>query len=224
MGAITMSDEAMESLLRSFDQISQGYKDALAEIQSLRLTYSSENRRCEALETTYNGLKIDNERLRKLYAETLFKFANHMKCHIESRSLKSELEKANCRLLNLEEEHKRTIAILKQENELKIHDIANQLNCSLLQREADEATIKQLQLDLAARESHITTLSEKLGQVTTDVDTKLKLMKIRQAEQLMDSVSIHHVEILKQKIMKLRKENESLKRQLLASEFNGAGN
>ncbi|OAY78394.1 hypothetical protein ACMD2_19936, partial [Ananas comosus] len=124
------------------------------------------------------------------------------------------------------------------------------INCSLLQREVDEATIKQLQLDLAARESHITALSEKLGQdlkdwIVVEQEEKnemhkklqnveneylrnhfnsVKLMKIRQVEQLKDSISIHHVEILMQKIIKLRKENESLKRRLLASEFSGAGN
>ena len=35
---------------------------------------------------------------------------------------------------------------------------------------------------------------------------------MKQAEQQRDSVSVQHVEALKQKVMKLRKENESLNR------------
>ena len=46
----------------------------------------------------------------------------------------------------------------------------------------------------------------------------VRVMRMRQAEQQRDSVSVQHVETLKQKVMKLRKENESLKRRLASSE------
>jgi hypothetical protein len=47
----------------------------------------------------------------------------------------------------------------------------------------------------------------------------VRIMKMKQAEQQRDSVSVQHVESLKQKVMKLRKENESLKRRLASSEL-----
>jgi hypothetical protein len=44
------------------------------------------------------------------------------------------------------------------------------------------------------------------------------MTRMKQAEQQRDSISVQHVETLKQKVMKLRKENESLKRRLASSE------
>jgi len=45
----------------------------------------------------------------------------------------------------------------------------------------------------------------------------VRITRMKQAEQQRDSVSVQHVETLKQKVMKLRKENESLKRRLASS-------
>ncbi|VAI55376.1 unnamed protein product [Triticum turgidum subsp. durum] len=73
------------------------------------------------------------------------------------------------------------------------------------QQAADEAAIKQLKLDLGAHKAHI--------------DMLVRILKMKQAEQQRDSVSVQHVESLKQKVMKLRKENESLKRRLASSEL-----
>uniref|UniRef100_A0A453NBL6 Uncharacterized protein n=1 Tax=Aegilops tauschii subsp. strangulata TaxID=200361 RepID=A0A453NBL6_AEGTS len=50
-------------------------------------------------------------------------------------------------------------------------------------------------------------------------ENELRILKMKQAEQQRDSVSVQHVESLKQKVMKLRKENESLKRRLASSEL-----
>jgi uncharacterized protein YlxW (UPF0749 family) len=50
-------------------------------------------------------------------------------------------------------------------------------------------------------------------------DDLVRIMKMKQAEQQRDSVAVQHVEALKQKVMKLRKENESLKRRLASSEL-----
>jgi hypothetical protein len=46
----------------------------------------------------------------------------------------------------------------------------------------------------------------------------VRMTRMKQAEQQRDSISVQHVETLKQKVMKLRKENESLKRRLASSE------
>ncbi|KAJ3696250.1 hypothetical protein LUZ60_001627 [Juncus effusus] len=248
------SDEEMESLLHNFDQIYHGYKDALMELKSLKLKYSSERMRCEAVQTACNDLKTENERMKRKYTETLFKFTNQMKYHTEYHNLREELEKSNNKFLALEEEHKRNIEKLQQEYNAKLLDFENQLCSAIGQRDSNEDIIRQLKLELASHETHIGILNTKLENVTADVDAQyqnemqelrslvmiereekkemqtklqnaeneLKMMRSKQAEQQRDAISVHHVESLKQKIMKLRKENESLKRKLLVSEFDNA--
>ncbi|XP_020264607.1 protein At-4/1 [Asparagus officinalis] len=51
-----------------------------------------------------------------------------------------------------------------------------------------------------------------------DAENELQTMRNKQAEQQRESISIRQVETLKQKIMRLRKENESLKRQKQGSD------
>ncbi|KAM0872294.1 hypothetical protein ACQ4PT_038821 [Festuca glaucescens] len=231
-------DEELESLLRNFHRFSQGYKDAIMEAQALRVNYSSESKKREALESHIADLKrgrrieldilccADNERLRKLYTETLFKFTN--------------------------QEYKREIEQLKHDSEMNCNALESKLSCALAQRATDEATIGQLKSDLGAHRAHIDMLGGRLEQVTAEVhmqykndiqdlndvimveqeekndmqrklksaENELRIMKMKQAEQQRDSVSVQHVESLKQKVMKLRKENESLKRRLASSELN----
>ncbi|KAG8058108.1 hypothetical protein GUJ93_ZPchr0002g25356 [Zizania palustris] len=244
-------DEELESLLRNFHHFSQGYKDALMEAQALRVEYSSESQKRESLESHIADLKSDNERLRRLYTETLFKFTNQMKFHTESRNLKEELEKANRRLLSMEEEYKREIEQLKLGSEMNSSALESNLSCALVQQATNEAVIKQLKLELEAHRAHINMLNSRLEQVTADVhlqykneiqdlkdvimieqeekngmhmklrnaENELRVMKMKQAEQQRDSISVLHVETLKQKVMKLRKENESMKRRLASSEL-----
>ncbi|CAN6234015.1 unnamed protein product [Urochloa humidicola] len=245
-----VGDEELESLLRNFHRVSQGYKDALMEVQTLGVNYSTESKKREALESHIADLKRDNERLRRLYTETLFKFTNQVKFHAEAQSLKEELEKANSRLLSMEEEHKREVEQLKHSSEMNSNALENELSHALVQQATDEAATKQLKLELGAHKAHIDMLSSRLEQVTADVhsqyknetqdlrdmiaveqeekkemhrklqnaENELRIMRIRQAEQERDSISVQHVETLKQKVMKLRKENESLKRRLASSE------
>ncbi|KAJ3698699.1 hypothetical protein LUZ61_002404 [Rhynchospora tenuis] len=247
-GTAAINDEDMESLLKNFDQIYQGYKDALLEIEALKLKCSSERMRSEALDTACNDLKLENERLKKAYTETMFKFTDQMNYLTEYRSLKEDLEKANSKFLALEEEHKRKIEELQQENDSKLLELERQL------RESNDSMIKQLQLELATREAHIGILDSKLEQVTAEVDAQyqnqmeelrglvmieqeekkdlqrklqsaeneIKIMRNKQAEQQRESISIHHVDALKKKVMTLRKENESLKWKLVVSEFDSA--
>ncbi|RCV05494.1 hypothetical protein SETIT_1G089100v2 [Setaria italica] len=169
-----------------------------------------------------------------------------VKFHAEAQSLKEELEKANSRLLSMEEEHKRD----KHNSEMNSNALGNELSHALVQQATDEAATKQLKLELGAHKAHIDMLSSRLEQVTADVhsqykneiqdlrdviaveqeekkdmqrklqntENELRMMRMKQAEQQRDSISVQHVETLKQKVMKLRKENESLKRRLASSE------
>ncbi|KAL6888665.1 hypothetical protein ACP4OV_009691 [Aristida adscensionis] len=244
-------EEELEPLLRNFQLVSKGYKDALMEVQTLRVNYSTESKKCEALESHIADLKKDNERLRRLYTETLFKFTNQVKFRAESQSLKEELEKANSRLLSMEEEHKKEIEQLKNSNDMNSNSLKNELSHALIQQATDEAATKQLKLELNAHKAHIDRLSRRLEQVTADVhsqykneiqdlrdviaveqeekndmhrklqnaENELRITRMKQAEQQRDSISVQHVETLKQKVMKLRKENESLKRKLASSEM-----
>ncbi|KAJ4792313.1 4/1 protein [Rhynchospora pubera] len=253
-GVTAINDEAMESLLNNFDQIYQGYKDALVEIEALKLKCSSERMRSEALDTACNDLKLENERLKKAYTETLFKFTDQMKYLTEYRSLKEDLEKANSKFLALEEEQKRKIEELQQENNSKLLELEKQLSSSICERASNDSIIKQLQQELASHEAHIEILNSKLELVAAEVDAQyqnqmeelrglvmieqeekkdlqrklqsaeneIKIMRNKQAEQQRELISIHHVDALKKKVMTLRKENESLKRKLVVSEFDSA--
>ncbi|KAJ1277893.1 hypothetical protein BS78_04G037600 [Paspalum vaginatum] len=236
-------------MLRNFHRVSQGYKDALMEVQALRVNCSAEFKKRGALESHVADLKRDNERLKRLYTETLFRFTNQVKFHAEAQGLREELEKANSRLLSKEEEHKREIEQLKHSSEMNSNALENRLSQALVQRATDEAAIKQLTQELNAHKSHIDMLSSKLEQVHADVhsqyrneiqdlrdvmaveqeekkdlhrklqsaENELRSTRMKQAEQQRDSISVQHVDTLKQKVMKLRKENESLKRRLASS-------
>jgi uncharacterized protein YlxW (UPF0749 family) len=57
-----------------------------------------------------------------------------------------------------------------------------------------------------------------LGGLNMFSNDAVRITRMKQAEQQRDSVSVQHVETLKQKVMRLRKENESLKRRLASSE------
>lgn len=242
-------DEELESMLRNFHCVSQGYKDALMEVQALRVNCTTESNKREALESHIADLKRDNERLRRMYTETLFKFTNQVKYHAEAQSLKEELEKANSTLLSMEEEYKRELEQLKHSSEMNSNDLESRLSHALVQRATEEDATKQLKLELSAHKAHIDMLSSKLEQVTDDVHSQykneiqdlrdviaveqeekkdmhkklqnaeheLRITRMKQAEQQRDSISVQHVETLKQKVMKLRKENESLKRRLASS-------
>jgi len=247
--ALASGAAELKSLLQNFHRVSQGYKDALMEVQALRVNCNTEFKRREALESHITDLKKDNERLRRLYTETLFKFTNQVKFHAEAQSLKEELEKANSRLISMEEEHKREAEQLKHSSEMNSNDLENKLSHALVQQARDEAAMKQLKSELSAHKAHIDMLGSRLEQVTADVhsqykneiqdlrdvisveqeekkdmhrklqnaENELRITRMKQAEQQRDSVSVQHVETLKQKVMKLRKENESLKRRLASS-------
>ncbi|PNT65873.1 hypothetical protein BRADI_3g03831v3 [Brachypodium distachyon] len=137
----------------------------------------------------------------------------------------------------MEEEHKREIEQLKHANEMSCNTLESKLSCALVQQATDEAVINQLKSDLGAHKAQVDMLNSRLEQDLNDVimleqeekngmqrklkkaEDELRVLKMKQAEQQRDSVSVQHVETLKQKVMKLRKENESLKRRLASSEL-----
>ncbi|MQM13655.1 hypothetical protein Taro_046579 [Colocasia esculenta] len=215
---------AEASLLSGFDQILQEYRELVSVLQSLRSRCNAEAMKREALEIGYGSLKQDNERLKKLQAETFIKFAR--------------------------QEHEKAIENLGQEHQMKIADFEKQISCFVLQNSANVDAINQLQQELAGYKMRVDALNIHLSGVVADTElqykreiqelrdwimveeeeknelfkklqnaeTELMITKTKQAEQQRESISIRHVETLKQRIMKLRKENETLKRQLANSD------
>ncbi|KAG9449205.1 hypothetical protein H6P81_009170 [Aristolochia fimbriata] len=233
------SDEALGRLLRDFEQIDQEYRDTVREIQLLKLSSSTEVRKREALEITCNNLKKENEHLAKMYTESLAKIACQLEQAARNGILRKELKEAKDDYLHKEDEYKKSLEVLKQEYERKIgelddlirttekknkklvQDMATQKNqivvlrCSLQEVEGHmeskyHTEIQDLRDLLMVEQEEKKELTKKLQ----DAETELLACKTEKEEQHKESASNHHVNILKQKIMKLRKENELLRRQL----------
>ncbi|XP_057485168.1 protein At-4/1 [Actinidia eriantha] len=243
------SDEEMESLLSSFDEIYDNVKNGITQIQSLQSTCNAEVKKREALQITASSLKSDNERLTKLYTESLNKLSDQLERRTNCQSLKEQLEKVRDALLRKENEYSKAMESLKQDCSAKIKDLKNQIRGFLIQKAEDEAIIKQLHEDLTVHKTHLESQTSRLERVHFDVESKyhyenqdlkdclmveeeektelhkklqnlekeLLISRTKLVEHHRDSISNRHVETLKQKIMKLRKENEVLKRQLHGS-------
>ncbi|KAL2554120.1 Protein At-4/1 [Forsythia ovata] len=121
------SDEALEELLSTFDQIHNEFKDGIAEIQSLKSNCNAETKKREALESIVYTLQSENERLTKLYTESLHKFAAQIELRANYRSLKEEFKRVNDELSQKEIEYKNAVEWLKQDHMTKIADLESQI-------------------------------------------------------------------------------------------------
>ncbi|KAH9653700.1 hypothetical protein KPL70_027484 [Citrus sinensis] len=242
------SDEGMESLLSDFDQIHEDFKRAISEVQLLRSSCNAETKRREALEITCNTLKKENERARNSYTESLENLADQLERKAKCQSLKEELKRVNDEHLSKEYELRKVIDSMKQDYAAKARDFEDQISL-MLEKATNEATISNLHQDLAAHKMHMQTLAKRLDQVKFDVEMKcedlkdcllleqeeknelnkrvqdlekeLLMNRTKMAEHNRDLTSVRSVETLKLKIMKLRKENEILKRKLNSSSQEG---
>ncbi|XP_031378990.1 protein At-4/1-like isoform X2 [Punica granatum] len=279
------SDREMELLLSSFDQIYQDFKSGMEEIQLLKSNCQAETKRREALEIACHSVKQDNERLTKLYTNSMKNLAGQLEHHLKCQRLEEELKRVTAEHQDIENEHKRTLEGLKQDYAAKFGELEAQIRsishidiecsrnalmlsladgqmpvdirCFESQKQSDEATINHLCQDLAAHKSHIHSLASRLEQghfyfsskyqaeiqdlrdcLLLEQEEKNGLSKKLQALEkecfysfdavLMSrtklaqgqktSVSSQQVEALKQKIMKLRRENEILRRKLQSSQ------
>nr|XP_027066813.1 protein At-4/1-like isoform X1 [Coffea arabica] len=248
--AAATSDEEMDSLLSAFDQIYDEFKNGISEIQSLQLKCNAETKNREALEFSVHSLQSENERLTKLYTESLRKLTNKIELHNSYQSLKDELKRLNDEHLQKEnQEYKNAMELLKQDHVTRIEELETQIRGYQIQKVENEATINQLQQDLAVQRNQVEFLTRRLEKVPSDLESRyhceieglkdyvlveqeekdelskklqnlekeLLISRTKLAEHQRDSSSNQHVETLKQKIMKLRKENEVLKRKLLES-------
>lgn len=245
------TDEALELLLCDFDEIHNDFSEGIVKIQSLQSSCKSEIEKREALEFTANALKSENERVMKLYTESINKLANQLERRNNCRGLKDELKRVNDEIIRKENEFRNAMSLLKHDYENRIKELEVQIKDALAQKTANESTINQLQQDLSAHRNHVEALAKRLDRVLSDVEIKyqyeiqdlkdclmmeqeeknglnrklqslekellISRTKLGEAENKQDLSSNRHVETLKQKVMKLRKENEVLKRRLLDS-------
>ncbi|KAD4179974.1 hypothetical protein E3N88_28565 [Mikania micrantha] len=236
------TDEALDSLLSDFDQIHNDFTQGIVEIQTLQSNCKSEIQNREALESTANNLKSENERIMKLYTESISKLVNQLERRNNCHSLKQELKRVTDEHAKKENEFRNAFNLLKDDYENRIKELEVQIKDSLAQKVANELTINQLHQDLAAHKNHVEALAKKLDQVHSDVnmtyqyeiqdlrdclmteqeeknglnrkleslEKELLISRTKLAENKQDSSSNRNVETLKQKVMKLRKENESI--------------
>ncbi|XP_071729686.1 protein At-4/1-like [Rutidosis leptorrhynchoides] len=244
------SDEALQSLLTDFDQILHDSSEAIVTIQTLQSNIRSEIKKRQVLEFTVNTLKSENERVMKLYTESINKLANQLEHRNNYRILKEEPKRVNDEQARKENEFRNAMNLLKRDYDNRIKELEVQIKDSIAQKTANESTINQLQQDLTAHRNHVEALAKRLDRVHSDVEMKyqyeiqdlkdclmmeqeekngldkklqslekeLLISRSKLAENKQDFSSNRHVETLKQKVMKLRKENEVLKRQLLDSQ------
>ncbi|KAL2340521.1 hypothetical protein Fmac_008461 [Flemingia macrophylla] len=234
----------MESLLSAFDQMYEDAKRGISEVQLLQSNYNAELKMRESLQATCNALRSENDRLAKLYADSLKNLADQLDYRTKCLNLKEELERVNTEVLVTEHGHRKDMELLKRECEQKIASLEAQAKESLNEKETYEATINQLHGDLAAHKSHMQVLAMRLDQIHAEVELKynsevqdlreclaveqeeknelnrkvqnlekeLLICKAKLVDQQQEMTANWHVETLKQKIMKLRRENEVLKR------------
>ncbi|XP_058727826.1 protein At-4/1-like [Vicia villosa] len=238
------SDEEMDSLLSAFNQIHEDVKSSISEFQSLQSKHSSELKLRESLQITCNNLKKENEELAKLYSESLKNVADQLDFRAKCLHLKEELERSKNEVISKEDGHRRAVKLLEEEYDGKIASLEAKVKESLQEKAAYEATISQLNGDIAAHKNHMQVLANRLDQIHFEVESKysseirdlkdcltaeqeekndlnrkmqnlekeLLLFKAKMVDQQQEMTSNWQVETLKQKIMKLRKENEVLKR------------
>ncbi|CAN6879815.1 unnamed protein product [Brassica oleracea] len=243
------SDEQMRLLLSSFDQIYEDFESGMNEMSVFRSRSNVETSRREALEISNKTLKEENERLKKLYTESLNNFVDQLEHRTKCHGLKEELKRVNDENRSKEHEHRNALESLMQKHVAKVEELENKIRSLLVEKATNEMVIDRLRQDLAANKSHIQAMSRKLDRVYSEVESKyevevqdlkdcllmeqeekiditnrlqslqkeLVISRTTVAEKQRDTTSYRQVETLKQKLMKLRKENEILKRKLSSS-------
>ncbi|KMT18303.1 hypothetical protein BVRB_2g024640 [Beta vulgaris subsp. vulgaris] len=230
------SDEQMENLLSLADQISDEFENGIHEIETLKSNINAEISHRQALELNISTLRRENERLKNLHLETLNNLLLQLQQRGNSHSLTEKLQKLTRETSRKAEDHRIAMESLKRNHDDKIRDLEAQIRVNLSQKAADEATIYQLHHELISVRNRLKDVEEKyrgeiedlrdcifaeqeekkeLSKKVKDLEKELLVSKAKTVDQHFSS-SDKQLDMLKQKMMKLRKENEVLKRQMLA--------
>ncbi|XP_021768958.1 protein At-4/1-like [Chenopodium quinoa] len=231
------SDEEMEKLLSLANQISNDFENGINEIQTLKSNFNAEINHRQSLELTCSTLRRENERLKNLHLETLNNLMLQLQHRENSHNVKEELQKLTTESLKIAEDHRKTVESLKRNHEEEIRVLEVQIGEISRQKSADEATIYLLHHELISLRNRLKDVEEKsrveiedlrdciiveqeekkeLSKKVRDLEKELLVSKTKAADQQFSS-SDKQLDLLKQKMMKLRRENEALKKQLIAS-------
>ncbi|KAM6584682.1 hypothetical protein CsatB_011684 [Cannabis sativa] len=189
----------------------------------------------------------ENERLVKLYTESLNNVVDQLEHRTTCHSLKEQLKRMNDGCLSKEDERRKIEESVKQEYAKKISDLETQIRGLVLEKATKEATLNQLRQDLGAHKSHIQYLAGRLERVNLNVESKYEIEirglrdcitneqeekrelnhKLQQLEKECESkivkqqpnlTSDAHNETLLKTNVEPRKENKTLKRKLVKTE------
>ncbi|XP_023633632.1 protein At-4/1 isoform X2 [Capsella rubella] len=169
------SDEQMNLLLSSFDQIYEDFKSGLNEINVYRSKSNVETSRRDVLEITNKALKEENERLKKLYTESLNNFADQLEHRTKCHSLKEELMRVNDENKSKQHEHRNVLESLRQKHVTKVEELENKIRSLMVEKATNDMVIDRLRQDLTANKSHIQAMSKKLDRVVSEVECKYEL-------------------------------------------------
>ncbi|XP_057536623.1 protein At-4/1 [Amaranthus tricolor] len=232
-----LNDEEMENLLCLADQISNDFEIGINEIQTLKSNFNAEINRRQSLELKCSTLSRENERLKDFHLETLNNLLLQLQERGKSHNLKEELQKLTRESFRKDEDHRIAIESLNQNHDEKIRVLEGQINEILSQKGSDEATIYQLHHELISLRNRLKDVEEKYRGEVDDLrdcviaeqeEKKELSKKVRELEKELlvsktkmvdrqSSSSDKQLDMMKQKMMKLRRENEVLRRQLIAS-------
>ncbi|KAL5542103.1 hypothetical protein UlMin_009813 [Ulmus minor] len=203
-----MAEEEMNYLLTTFDQIYEDFKNSAMEIQLLKSNSNGEIKNREALEIDCENLKQENERLTKLYAESLNNMVDQLEHRTSCQSLKEQVVRIRNECLSKEDEQKKAVESaresIKQDYAKKIGDMEARIRGFQLDKSTNEATVKQLRQDLEAHKSHIHYLATRLDRVQSNAGSRFEI----EIQELKDRVAIEKKEKieLKKKVQELEKE------------------
>uniref|UniRef100_A0A803KZT3 Uncharacterized protein n=1 Tax=Chenopodium quinoa TaxID=63459 RepID=A0A803KZT3_CHEQI len=157
----------------------------------------------------------------------------HLQHKGNSHNLKEELQKLTTESFKVAKDHRKTVESLKRNQEEEIRVLGVQIGEIWRQKSADEATIYQLHHELISLRSGMKDVEEKsrgeiedlrdcifaeqeekkeLSKKVRDLEKELLVSKTKQFFS-----SDKQLDLLKQKMMKLRRENGALKKQLIAA-------
>nr|ALE77137.1 Skr-4/1 [Selaginella kraussiana] len=235
------SEEDMELLSRDLVSLEEEFMDAKCEAESLRTLLAAESQRRQAAENVCASLEADKNRLIKSQEEFLAQAVQQLdhkskyealwrevnlkneqdtaKQQEQERALKEKLQsiesELSSRISFLEKQlHSKELCVIQLEQEnAQLHENMDIQNQNQEQRQKEDQAeyqreIMALKLELQTTKEANQSLSEQLEQ-----QHKIWVMdKARLEAQIQDLSSNWQVGALKQKLMKLRKENEDLKR------------
>ncbi|KAK9683291.1 hypothetical protein RND81_10G129500 [Saponaria officinalis] len=150
------------------------------------------------------------------------------------RRKREELRELNEEFLKKEEEYRNSMETLKKLQQKKVRDLGAKIEEVLGQKREDEATIYQLHHELISTRKKLKEVEskckeeiedlkdcvyveqqekEELSKKVRDLEKEVLITRTKMADQHI-STSDKQLEMMKQKMMKLRRENEVLRRQV----------